>query len=173
METGRASKRGHRKPQCFQQHLERFAHLAIAWGAGGVSGNAGLFASVQDVSKFAAAVLGRGESSAGRVFSPAAAGLMLTNQINPDVGGHSIGLFTFPNLMLPRGDLLPRSSVGHTGFTGTSIVLAPEVDCGAVLLTNCLVHSSDKSTFFRTRRRFHTLVGAAIGASASVKQHEL
>ncbi|HET6382191.1 MAG TPA: serine hydrolase domain-containing protein [Armatimonadota bacterium] len=139
-------------------------HDPVAWGAGGVSGNAGLFAPLQDVCKFGAALLDRGASSIGRVFSPAAANLMLTNQIDPAVGGHSIGLFTFPNLMLPRGDLLPRSSVGHTGFTGTSLVLAPELDCGAVLLTNCLVHSSDKGAFFRTRRRFHTLVGAAIGA---------
>jgi len=100
-----------------------------------------------------------------RLLSPAAIRLMLNNQLDPSIGGQSIGLFTTPNGMLPRGDLLPANTVGHTGFTGTSVVLIPDIQLAAVLLTNSLAYGSDKSEFFRTRRRFHTLVGSAVEKS--------
>jgi CubicO group peptidase (beta-lactamase class C family) len=64
--------------------------------------------------------------------------------------------------MLPRGELLPVSAVGHTGFTGTSLVVVPELDLTVSLLANALSFAPDKSEFFRTRRVFHNLVAAAV-----------
>ena len=147
-------------------HRGRFVqgevHDPLAWAAGGVSGNAGLFSTVGDVARWASAIVAGGAGERTRLFSPAAARLMLTNQIDSTLGGQTYGLFAVPNGMLPRGELLPHSAVGHTGFTGTSVVIVPEWQLAAVLLCNSLAHSPDKTDFLRTRRLFHTLVGAAL-----------
>ncbi|MCA1596677.1 MAG: beta-lactamase family protein, partial [Chloroflexi bacterium] len=72
-------------------------HDPLAWAAGGVSGNAGLFANVLDVGRWAAAILRGGTNGTYRLFSAATARLMLTNQVDPSVGGHTFGLFAVPN----------------------------------------------------------------------------
>jgi len=137
-------------------------HDPLAWRAGGVSGNAGLFSCPTDLCRFGAAVLASAALAEDGPLSPAGARLMLSSQISPDVGGQTIGFFAHPNPMLPRGDLLPAKTVGHTGFTGTSLVLVPGLDLVVALMANSLVYTQDKTEFFRSRRRFHNLVAAAI-----------
>lgn len=48
---------------------------------------------------------------------------------------------------------------GHTGFTGTSLVLDPSADRWAVLLTNRVHPSREAQGFETVRAQFHRLVG--------------
>ena len=141
-------------------------HDPLARAAGGVSGNAGVFSTARDVARFGSAVLSCAAGQVNGFLRPETARLMIENQVDPEIGGHSFGFFTHPNLMLPRGDILPLTSVGHTGFTGTSLVLSPDEGLSVALLTNCLHFRQDKTAFFRTRRQFHNLVGVWAGSSA-------
>jgi CubicO group peptidase (beta-lactamase class C family) len=86
---------------------------------------------------------------------------MAVRQIPPEVGGSSLGWFTPPNGMLPAGDFLPADSFGHTGFTGTSLVLTPSLDLAAILLTNRVYQEREAGHFLAFRRRFHNTVAAA------------
>jgi CubicO group peptidase (beta-lactamase class C family) len=129
---------------------------------GGVAGHAGLFSTVEEVGRFAAMSLAGGALEGSRILSPLAVRQMAANQLRPEVGGASLGWFTRPNGMLPAGDFLPGDCIGHTGFTGTSMVLAPSLDLAVVLLTNRVYQERDAADFLRFRRRFHNAVAGAL-----------
>jgi CubicO group peptidase (beta-lactamase class C family) len=137
-------------------------HDANAHASGGVSGHAGLFGTAPDLALLATALAGKGEANLYRVLGIPALRLAQTNQIAPDIGGHSIGWFTPPNGMLPRGDLLGDTAFGHTGFTGTMIVCDPVYDLVAILLTNRVMNPDDNGVILRVRRRVMNAVASAI-----------
>jgi CubicO group peptidase (beta-lactamase class C family) len=63
------------------------------------------------------------------------------------------------------GSELSSRAFGHTGFTGTSVWIDPDLDLVAVLLTN-RVHPTvgDRAVITGMRRRFHDVVVKAIRA---------
>jgi CubicO group peptidase (beta-lactamase class C family) len=161
----------------------------------GVAGHAGLFGTAPDLARYAGALLrnlspqppprsGEGESDAqlppprsgeggrgGEVpfpLSPLVARPMLRNLLDPAIGGSSLGWFTPPNGMLPSGDFLPDDAFGHTGFTGTSLVLVPSLDLAVILLTNRVYQEREcggappAAPFLRFRRRFHNAVAGTL-----------
>src|SRR5205085_389891 len=100
-------------------------HDENAWVYGGVAGHAGLFGTAPDLAIAASALVMNGEAQGHRLLGQPTLRLVRTNQVDPAVGGHSIGWFTPPNTMLPRGDIFGDTLFGHTGFTGTMIVCDP------------------------------------------------
>ena len=135
-------------------------HDGNAYALEGVSGNAGLFSTAIDLAKFCRAVVAPDEASP---FSPPAVERMLANAIPESVGGHTIGWFTYPNDMLPAGDLVSRRAIGHSGFTGTAAVIDPEYELFAILLTNRVCREGDGTEFRHLRRRvFNALLGSIV-----------
>lgn len=137
-------------------------HDENAWAFGGVAGHAGLFGTARDLGVLAMALAGDGTCGPERLLSQPALRLCRTNQISPAVGGHSIGWFTPPNGMLPRGDLLSDETFGHTGFTGTLMVMDPQCQLAVVLLTNRVVSPGDNGAIQRIRRRVLNVVASAM-----------
>ena len=107
-------------------------------------------------------ILAGGTLDGRRILAPLSVKQMAVNQLRPEVGGSSLGWFTRPNGMLPAGDFLPPDCFGHTGFTGTSLVLSPSLALAVVLLTNRVYQERDAADFLLFRRRFHNLVAGAI-----------
>ncbi len=60
------------------------------------------------------------------------------------------------------GDYFTRSAFGHTGFTGTSIWIDPELDMFVVLLTNRVNPTRDNDKHVPLRRGVHDLAALAI-----------
>jgi CubicO group peptidase (beta-lactamase class C family) len=152
-------------------------HDANAHSMQGVAGHAGLFSTAPDMARFAVSLfhpeeaapigLPRLLSPAARIglprlLSPAAARLATTRQIDRTVGGHSVGWFTVPNGMLPRGDLLSKRTIGHTGFTGTMVLHDPECGVTLLLLTNRVYAPEDGTGMGRIRRMFANAVAGAL-----------
>jgi len=137
-------------------------HDENAWAFGGISGHAGLFATAQDLGVLGVALAGDGHTEGRKLLSLPALRLCRTNQLPPAVGGHSIGWFTLPNGMLPRGDLLSESTFGHTGFTGTMMVADPREELAVVLLTNRVVNPADNGGIQRIRRTVLNAIASAI-----------
>ncbi len=165
-------------------------HDANAHSMGGVSGHAGLFANLPDLIAFARAFQrvegkparereeweGRAEEAETKheagarenpddpfaPLGPLARRLAERNQLDPVMGGHSIGWFTPPNPMLPAGDLLSPRAFGHTGFAGASLVFDPEHDLTLILLTNRVYSRADGAHILRLRRQFANLVAGAL-----------
>ncbi len=130
-------------------------HDANAGSMGGVAGHAGVFSTVTDLARFAHSFQTVG------VFSSAARRLFQENQIDPAIGGHSIGCFTPPNPMLPGGDLLSKQTFGHTGFTGTLFLHDSKNDKTLILLTNRVYFPQDSAGISKVRRQFANAVAGA------------
>lgn len=138
-------------------------HDANAHSLKGVSGHAGLFSNVPDLTRFALAFQYpeiAAQQGIPPLLNPLAHRLAQERQIAPEIGGHSIGWFTRPNGMLPAADLLSASAFGHTGFTGTMLVFDPEYELTLMLLTNSVY--TPKPGLLTLRRHFTNAVAGAL-----------
>ena len=138
---------------------------------GGNSGNAGVFSNAEDLSVVCAAVMNGGvlvdkkgralEST--RILSPATVRLMTTipSQNDPSVG-RALGWDKKSSHSGLRGDLFnPETTIMHTGYTGTSIVIDMESKTAVILLTH-RVHPQDKGGVGRLRALVANIVAGSI-----------
>lgn len=109
---------------------------------GGISGNAGVFSSAEDVAILCACLQNGGEWNGRRILSPMAVKCMRTVPRQVSTLGRTPGWDIFTDYATNNGDLLSPSTYGHTGYTGTSVVIDPENDISIILLTN-RVHPDD------------------------------
>ena len=138
-------------------------HDGNAYALEGVSGNAGLFAPMHDLARFCHAVTFGPFAGDELPFSPPALRLIFANAIDERIGGQTIGWFISPNDMLPAGDLVSKSAIGHSGFTGTAIIIDPGNELCAVLLTNRVCRDDDGTAFRHARRRiFNAVLGSIV-----------
>ena len=133
-------------------------HDDNAYAMGGVAGHAGLFGSLVDVESAALTLLDEVQG-AGTLSSWASA-----------PGPRGLG-FDKATPGGSTGDALGPRTVGHLGFTGTSVWLDPDLDGGAVfvLLSNT-VHPARADVVARSRslrRAFHVAAAALVRASTA------
>ncbi|GAA2791670.1 serine hydrolase domain-containing protein [Saccharopolyspora taberi] len=115
-------------------------HDENSWALGGVSGHAGVFSTASDLAVLGQALLNGGSYAGERILDERTVEQMLTD-FNGAYPGNSHGLgFELDQRWYMAGLSGPRSA-GHTGYTGTSLVLDPASRSIAVLLTN-RVHPS-------------------------------
>jgi uncharacterized protein YbbC (DUF1343 family)/CubicO group peptidase (beta-lactamase class C family) len=132
-------------------------HDPRAYALGGVAGHAGLFSTADDLAKFCAALLKGG----GGVLSPAGVASMLRPRFYGDGNLRGLGWDVATSFSSNRGDLFPVGSVGHTGWTGTSMWLDPATDTFVILLTN-RNHPDESGNVIPLRGKVATIVAAAI-----------
>ncbi|MFD4568841.1 serine hydrolase domain-containing protein [Streptomyces sp. NPDC058467] len=106
--------------------LRGVVHDENAWALGGVAGHAGLFSTGRDLAVFCRTLLAGGSYGPARILGPDFVELMLA----PPGLGFALDQPWF------MGGLAGRGAAGHTGFTGTSLVLDPATDTFLVLLAN-------------------------------------
>ncbi|BBA97080.1 putative beta-lactamase [Actinacidiphila reveromycinica] len=122
-------------------------HDENAHAMGGVAGHAGLFSTGWDLAVFCRAVLDAAAGASDALLTPAGAGLLLGGAragagAGANAGAGAGGVLDGAPLGFERdqpwfmGELAGRGAVGHTGFTGTGLVLDPATDTFLVLLTN-------------------------------------
>lgn len=153
-----------------QDCLPGTVHDGNAWYAlGGISGNAGLFGTAHDVGLLGQMWLDTGRVGTRRVLSEwtaQAATSDVTEHLNEARGlGWQInrtarGDSTRSDADISSaGNMLGVRAFGHTGFTGTSVWIDPDLDLVAVLLTN-RVHPTvrERAVITDLRRRFHDAV---------------
>ena len=135
--------------------LQGEVHDPNAWAMGGVAGHAGLFATADDVMRFAEAVLDvwHGRSQA---FPRDWLRRFLTRADAP-LGTWALGWDTPTPGASSSGQHFSPTSVGHLGFTGTSLWIDLEREAAVVMLTN-RVHLVAKRSPFKLRPVVHDLV---------------
>lgn len=129
---------------------------------GGAAGHAGLFTTADDAAIFARMILAQGELNGVRLLSPLGVRAMTTPQSpagKADVRG--LGFDIDSRFSSNRGDLLPRGSFGHTGFTGTSLWIDPSTRTFVILFTSRL-HPDGKGSVVPLRKKVATIVGASL-----------
>ncbi len=115
------------------EYVQGSVHDPIAYILGGLSGNAGLFAPIEGVAKFAQAVAINHEIFGG----------LLPEWIKRDGNEtRALGFDTKSAEGSSSGTKFGSKSIGHTGFTGTCVWIDPESQVFAALLTN-RVHPKD------------------------------
>ena len=138
---------------------------------GGNSGNAGVFSNAEDLSVICAAIMNGGclvdkkgnSLESTRILSPATVRLMTTipSQNDPSVG-RALGWDKKSSHSGLRGDLFnPETTIMHTGYTGTSVVIDTESKTAVILLTH-RVHPEDKGGVGRLRALVANIVAGSI-----------
>ncbi len=115
-------------------------HDENAWSFGGVAGHAGIFSTAGDLAILAQTILNGGSYGGRRILRPDTVRQMLTDY-NQEFPGHAHGLGFELNQRWYMGGLAGPRTAGHTGFTGTDMVIDPASRSFTILLTN-RVHPS-------------------------------
>lgn len=110
-------------------------HDENAWSLGGVAGEAGIFSTADDLAVLGQTILNGGVYRDRRILRDSTVRAMLTNY-NTAFPGNSHGLgFELDQRWYMAGLSGPHTA-GHTGFTGTSLVIDPVSRSIVILLTN-------------------------------------
>lgn len=130
---------------------------------GGNSGNAGVFSTAEDLSILAIALMDGGAYKGQRILGPETVRKMFEFPADnaPEVA-RTLGWDTYVLSPGTSGDIFDRTHlVGHTGYTGTSILLEPTSRTGVIILTN-RVHPYDEGNVGRVRGTIANIVAGAI-----------
>jgi CubicO group peptidase (beta-lactamase class C family) len=127
----------------------------------GESGHAGVFSSALDVLRYAACVLSGGKTAGAELlFRPQTIGLFATRQTPPD-SSRALGWDT-PSGESSSGHRFSRSSIGHLGYTGTSLWIDLDRELAITLLTNRTWPDRSSQAIRKVRPAFHDAVFDAI-----------
>lgn len=130
-------------------------------GMGGVSGNAGLFSTLDDLMIYASMLLNDGAWGGVEILAPRTARAMMMRPRGYEAFNRTLGWEHYDTCSQTGGDLLSGSTIGHTGATGTSIVIDPENDLIIVMLAN-RAHITKERFPLDFRSKIATVVGAAL-----------
>ncbi|MER5634271.1 serine hydrolase [Streptomyces nitrosporeus] len=110
-------------------------HDENAYSLGGVAGHAGVFSCAWDLAVLARTLLNGGVYGRARILSPESVDLLFTDFNTAFPGDeHGLGFELYQHWYM--GAMATPRSAGHTGFTGTSLVLDPTTDSFLIVLGN-------------------------------------
>lgn len=130
-------------------------HDPVAFCQGGVSGNAGVFASIQDMAAFGLVLVRGGQGASRQIFCSEK--LAQWTSRAEARSSRALGWDT-RNDESSCGQRFGPKSFGHTGFTGTSIWVDPDRKMFAALLTNRVHPTAANLKITPFRKRFHDAV---------------
>jgi CubicO group peptidase (beta-lactamase class C family) len=135
--------------------LQGEVHDENAFVMGGVAGHAGLFSNALDPLRIAACILARGITPSGsKLFSTQAVALFVQPAQQPPGTSRALGWDT-PTAPSSSGKLFSPRSIGHLGFTGTSLWIDLDAGIAVSLLTNRTWPDRSNQAIRELRPRFH------------------
>ncbi|BCJ36850.1 serine hydrolase [Actinocatenispora thailandica] len=142
-------------------------HDENAWALGGVAGHAGVFSTTHDLAIFAQMYLNGGRYGRARILHEDTVRLMLHDYNGAQFPYDTHGLGWELGLNWYMGALGSPVTFGHTGYTGTSIVVDPLSHSFVILLTNRVHPSRDWGSNNVSRRVAADDVGLALPVHAT------
>ncbi|WP_445527697.1 serine hydrolase [Streptomyces cyslabdanicus] len=110
-------------------------HDENAFSLGGVAGHAGVFSSAWDLAVLGRTLLNGGVYGGRRILRQESVDLMFTDFNTAFPGDeHGLGFELYQHWYM--GAMATPHTAGHTGFTGTSLVLDPTTDSFLIVLGN-------------------------------------
>ncbi|WP_406099593.1 serine hydrolase [Streptomyces sp. NBC_01013] len=110
-------------------------HDENAFSLDGVAGHAGVFSCAWDLAILARTLLNGGVYGRARILSAASVDLLFTDFNTAFPGdAHGLGFELYQHWYM--GAMATPRTAGHTGFTGTSLVLDPTTDSFLIVLGN-------------------------------------
>lgn len=145
--------------------LQGEVHDGNCWRLGGVSGHAGLFSNVPDILRLADCLVNQGCD----IFRSETISQFTLQQHMPPSSAWALGWDT-PSAPSSSGTLFSPCSVGHLGYTGTSLWIDFDKQVAVVLLTNRTYpgdEAASSESIKRVRPRFHDALMRELGWGAA------
>jgi CubicO group peptidase (beta-lactamase class C family) len=121
-----------------------------------------LFATASDLARYSRMLLNHGKLGWVRIFKPETVELMTTVQSPPGLDDkRGLGWDIDTGFSGPRGNLFPKSSYGHTGWTGGSVWIDPASRTFVIFLSN-RNHPTEAGNVLPLRHRLGTLAAEAV-----------
>ncbi|MFH0782896.1 MAG: exo-beta-N-acetylmuramidase NamZ domain-containing protein [Pseudomonadota bacterium] len=147
-------------------------HDPSCYAMGGICGNAGLFSTAGDLSKFAEMMLNRGTLEGVRILKPETVDWMTKPQ-SPPGKKRLYGLGWDMEMAYEGGPkpALSTGSYGHLGYTGTALWIDPETKTYIIVLTN-RTHSKGGGDVKALRSAIKEVVADALGLPSGPQPQE-
>jgi CubicO group peptidase (beta-lactamase class C family) len=139
--------------------LQGEVHDPRARSMGGVAGHAGMFSTAADLARITRMLLAGGVAEGHRLLKSSTVQLMWSRSAEGR-GARALGWDMTSPYATAWAPFFPAGSVGHTGFTGTSLWIDPEADRIHILLTNRVHPRHQAVDMNAVRREFHALTAA-------------
>jgi serine-type D-Ala-D-Ala carboxypeptidase len=129
---------------------------------GGISGHAGLFSTVKDLEIFCTVILNKGTCKGVQILKPE----IVKNMIAPQAIGmddfRSLGWDVKTRYSWFFKEFFPFGTIGHLGFTGTSILIDVQREIFFIILTN-RVHPDGKGNVADLRKNVSEVIAKCLG----------
>jgi len=129
---------------------------------GGVAGHAGLFSTVDDLGRYAQMYLSNGYYDGQKHFNSTTIDTFTTRQNSAEGSTRALGWDTPSRQGSLYGEYASTEAFGHTGYTGTSILVDPKYDAIVILLTNRVYPTRENYKIGDFRPKFHNAVMKAL-----------
>ena len=123
----------------------------------GISGNAGIFANIDDMAVIAVMLANKGRVGDKVIIQRELFEEAVKNLTPQLPEGRSLGFEIKSDVLISCGSVFASGSYGHTGFTGTSLWVDIETSQYVVLLTNRVHPTRDNAAHISFRREVHDL----------------
>lgn len=166
--------------------LRGVVHDEKARALDGVAGHAGIFSTVSDLAVLAQTLLDGGRCGTVRILAEESVTAMLTDRVAAITGpdgarrglGTELSAASHGALARPRGaepgtagpgavgpGAVGPDSAGHTGFTGTSLLIDPGTGVSVIVLANAVHPLRERAGMPAVRRAVADAVADALGTS--------
>lgn len=141
----------------YHGYVKGYVHDETSFALGGVSGHAGLFSTVKDMSRYLRMYLNDGQLDGERILSKTMIELVYKVQVQEFEGLNKTPVrarylgFQAKETNSNGGDLISEKTILHTGFTGTNLFIDKEHGIGFVMLTNRVHPTRQNSKHLRVR----------------------
>ena len=122
----------------------------------GVAGHAGLFSTVEDISKLMAVLMNKGKFGEKEFIKQSTVELF-TKRFSSE-STRALGWDTKSDSGSSAGKYFSKKSFGHTGYTGTSIWADPERNLFVIFLTNRVHPTRENTKILKVRPQLHNAV---------------
>ncbi|HME81481.1 MAG TPA: serine hydrolase [Candidatus Eremiobacteraceae bacterium] len=137
-------------------------HDETCWSMGGVAGHAGLFGAAADVGRLSELYRQAGQYAGRRVLSRATSQSAVKEHARSHDERRGLAWALKSSNARPWGRSLSPNTYGHTGYTGTSLIVDPKRALTVVLLTNRVYVTREPGPIADLRAAVHDAVIAEL-----------
>jgi len=146
-----------------KETIQGHVHDENAYALGGYSGHAGLFGTAHDIFALTTELVNIYRGSDSNLLKNKTVTAFLSRQEIVPGSTWALGWDTPSKNNSSSGDYFSSNSIGHTGFTGTSIWIDLEKKITVIFLTNRIHPSRSNETIKRFRPELHNLIISEFG----------
>jgi serine-type D-Ala-D-Ala carboxypeptidase len=133
-------------------------HDDNAWALGGVSSHSGLFGSIDDLGWFGIFLRSQLKGTSKTLVKQKTAKLFASRARPSGQGDWALGYMMVTKGSSSAGKYFSSESIGHLGFTGTSLWYDPAQDLSVAILSNRVFLGRDNKEFANLRPMIHNWI---------------